>query len=236
MSVLDAENISKTIDNTTILSNFSFSVEKGEVLGLIGPNGAGKTTTLRLCCGLTQPTTGKVSIHGNDALKSDTKQEIGFLPEESPVYERMTASQYLSFFANVYGISQEKRKEVQEDVFSSLDLNPEGKRLGNMSKGMKRKVVITRSLIHSPDLLIFDEPASGLDPVTKKSILSLLERIIEKRDVAVIFSSHDLYHVQEISDKVLALQDGEPIYYGGTEEFINNNDNLDTAFHNLINS
>ena len=166
--MIDVRGLRKEYDGFVAVADLSFSLGEGEILGIVGPNGAGKTTTLKMIATLIRPTAGRISIAGLDPMKEEieVKRRIGFLPEESPLYEQMTVKDYLIFFAELYGLDTSEALVKIEELLDMLSLSADGKRIGDLSKGMRRKVAIIRSLINDPDLLIYDEPTSGLDGMT----------------------------------------------------------------------
>lgn len=195
----------------------TFSVDDGEVLGIVGPNGAGKTTTLKMLSGLLEPTAGTATVAGFDASDPEMRHKLGFLPEESPLYEEMTARSYLSFFADLYDVSKLDAQERIEETLDALDLEHRSRQIGDMSKGMKRKVAIARSLVNDPAVLIYDEPGSGLDPLTTNYIIEFVKERAEAGKT-VVFSAHNLFHVESICDRVLILHEGEIVARGDLDE------------------
>lgn len=171
-----------------------FVADAGEIFGIVGPNGAGKTTTLKMLSGLVEPTAGDARVAGRDVSDPEMRHRLGFLPEESPLYENMTARSYLSFFADLYDVPGDAAEERYERTLDRLDLQHRDRRLGDVSKGMKRKVAIARSLVNDPDVLVYDEPVSGLDPLTTNEVLRFVEELAEDGKT-VVFSAHNLYHV-----------------------------------------
>lgn len=145
------------------------------------------------------------------------RRKLGFLPEESPLYEDMTARSYLRFFADLYDVPRDVADERTGAVLDRLGLEYRDRRLGDMSKGMKRKVAIARSLVNDPDLLIYDEPASGLDPLTTNVVLEFV-RELRDEDKTVVFSAHNLFHVESICDRVVIMNRGEIIARGTVPE------------------
>jgi len=160
--MIQLENIIKRYNDTTVVDNLNLQIETGEIVGIIGHNGAGKSTTLKMIAGLVEPTSGRMLVMGRDMYKESVKikQHIGYLPEESPLYEAMTAPQYLLFFSELYGMPRGKALKRIEQLLDSLDLPDKNKLTGEFSKGMKRKTAIARALLHDPDLLILDEHIS----------------------------------------------------------------------------
>jgi ABC-2 type transport system ATP-binding protein len=212
------EGLGKRYGSTWATRNVSFDVRRGEIFGIIGPNGAGKTTTLKVLAGLLAPTEGRA--HAGDLSVDDPrhKARIGYLPEESPLYEDMSAKQYLRFFARLYDVPRAVADARIDETLGHLQLDAKDeKKIGDMSKGMRRKVAIARSLVNDPDLILFDEPASGLDPVVSAYILDLV-RMLAHQGKTIIFSAHNLYHMERICDRVLILRKGEMVALGSMKE------------------
>ena len=195
----------------------TFTVEPGEVFGIVGPNGAGKTTTLKAVAGLIEPTAGSLTVDSGAADDPETRRNLGFLPEESPLYEEMTAGSYLRFFADLYDVPRDAAAGRIDDALTRLDLEHRDRRIGDMSKGMKRKVAIARSLVNDPDVLVFDEPASGLDPLTTNYVIEFTRELSEAGKT-VLFSAHNLYHVESICDRVVVMNHGTIIARGSIDE------------------
>jgi len=211
--MIEARGLRKEYGDFVAVDDASFSVADGEVFGIIGPNGAGKTTTLKMLAGLVEPTAGEATVAGFAAGDSEMRHRLGFLPEESPLYEEMTPRSYLHFFADLYEVPEGVADRRIHDALDDLDLDHRERQLGDMSKGMKRKVAIARSLINDPDVLIYDEPGSGLDPLTTNYIIEFTEQLAEEGKT-VVFSAHNLFHVESICDRVLILNEGEVVARG----------------------
>jgi ABC-2 type transport system ATP-binding protein len=214
--VIDVRNLRKEYGEFAAVEGSTFSVEDGEVFGVVGPNGAGKTTTLKILAGLVEPTAGLVEIDGRSPGDPWTRKRLGFLPEESPLYEEMTATSYLRFFADLYDVPRETARERIADALDRLDLDHRDRPLGDVSKGMKRKVAIARSLVNDPDVLVYDEPASGLDPLTTNYVVDFTREQAEAGRT-VVFSAHNLYHVEEVCDRIAIMSEGEIIAQGTVE-------------------
>ncbi|WP_290597786.1 MULTISPECIES: ABC transporter ATP-binding protein [unclassified Archaeoglobus] len=215
--MLEVVELSKSYGDFVALEGLSFTVERGEVLGLIGENGAGKSTTLRIIAGLIEPDSGEVRYFGNP-FEDSIKKRIGYLPEIDALYDNMAVSEYLKFFADIYGVEDAKAK-----IKELLDkLNLPDKFVGELSKGMRRKLSIARTLLHDPDILIYDEPTGGLDPSTSLRIAELL-RELAARGKIVVFSAHNMYYVEKIADKVVVMKAGKALYYGSLERLIGEN-------------
>jgi ABC-2 type transport system ATP-binding protein len=211
--MIEARELRKEYGGFVAVEGSSFSVDSGEVFGIIGPNGAGKTTTLKMLAGLLEPTAGEAEVAGYDISDTEMRHHLGFLPEESPLYEEMTPKTYLNFFADLYDVDADVARRRREETLEDLDLEHRDRQLGDMSKGMKRKVAIARSLINDPDVLIYDEPASGLDPLTTNYIIEFTERLAEEGKT-IIFSAHNLFHVESICDRVAIMNEGEIVARG----------------------
>ena len=204
----------------TAVNGVSFDVDEGEVLGIIGPNGAGKTSSLKMVSGLIEPTSGVASVAGFDVQDPEMKSELGFLPEESPAYDSMTAHSYLRFFADLYDVPREEANNRIEETLDELDLEYRDRRIGDLSKGMTRKVLIARSLINEPSVLVYDEPASGLDPYTTNYIVDYIDTLAD-RGKSIIFSAHNLYHVESLCDRVIIMNNGKVLARGTISEVRN---------------
>ncbi|SFR42001.1 ABC transporter ATP-binding protein [Halogeometricum limi] len=215
--MIRVDGLRKTYGDFPAVVGSDFEVGDGEIFGVVGPNGAGKTTTLKMLAGLVEPTEGTATIGEYDAGDAEMRRHLGFLPEESPLYEDMTARSYLRFFADLYDVPREEATRRTEDTLDRLELEHRDRRLGDMSKGMKRKVAIARSLVNDPELLIYDEPASGLDPLTTNYVLEFTRDLAE-RGKTVVFSAHNLYHVESVCDRVVIMNRGEIIARGTVPE------------------
>jgi ABC-2 type transport system ATP-binding protein len=214
--VIDVRNLRKEYGGFVAVEDSSFSVDEGEVFGVIGPNGAGKTTTLKTLAGLLEPTSGTVRIGGEAADARRTRRRLGFLPEESPLYEEMTARSYLRFFADLYDVPRAVADERIGDALDRLELDHRERAIGDMSKGMTRKVAIARSLVNDPDVLVYDEPASGLDPLTTNYVIEFTEELAAEGRT-VVFSAHNLYHVEKVCDRVAIMNEGRIVAQGPLE-------------------
>ncbi|ACV13141.1 ABC transporter related [Halorhabdus utahensis DSM 12940] len=214
--MIEVRDLRKEYGGFAAVEGSTFSVDRGEVFGIIGPNGAGKTTTLKMLAGLIEPTAGDVQIAGLAADDSAMRRRLGFLPEESPLYEEMTPISYLTFFADLYDVPENQAITRIHDTLDRLDLQHRDRPLGDMSKGMKRKVAIARSLINDPDVLVYDEPASGLDPLTTNFIIDFTTELAEAGKT-IVFSAHNLYHVESICDRVAIMNQGSIVARGPLE-------------------
>ena len=207
-------DVTKRYDDTTVVDNLNIQIEAGEIVGIIGHNGAGKSTTMKMIAGLVEPTSGEIRVMGRDIRKEGVKikQHIGFLPEESPLYEAMTAQQYLLFFSELYSMPRQKALTRIDQLLTSLHLEEKTKLTGEFSKGMKRKTAIARALLHDPDLLILDEPNSGLDPLTSFFIINYL-KTLRREGKTILLSAHNLFHVESICDRVGIIKNGKLLVF-----------------------
>jgi ABC-2 type transport system ATP-binding protein len=217
--MITARSLTKDFDGFLALDGVSFGFDDGEIFGIIGHNGAGKTTLLKIVSGLIAPTAGELFINDIDVVKNPLalKEDLGYLPEESRLYETMTAENYLAFFGEIYGLSPQEIRVRSNQLFAALSLEPEGKKIGEFSKGMKRKTAIARSLIHDPGFLVYDEATSGLDPMTSRFIADYLRRL-KSDGKTIVLSAHNLYQVEAICDKVMILRRGKMVAFGTMHE------------------
>jgi len=215
--VIEVEDLRKEYGGVVAVEGSTFSVDRGEVFGLVGPNGAGKTTTLKALAGLVRPTSGRARVAGYDAADPAMRSQLGFLPEQSPLYEEMTPRSYLRFFADLYGVDRETADDRIGESLDRLDLDARDRPVGDMSKGMKRKVAIARSLVNDPDVLVYDEPASGLDPLTTNYVIEFTRELADAGRT-VVFSAHNLFHVESICDRVAIMNEGRIVTRGTVDE------------------
>jgi len=217
--MISARGITKNYNGCTALDGVSFELRDGEILGIVGHNGAGKTTLLKIMTGLVPPSKGALSINGIDVLEDPVglKRILGYLPEDSHLYETMTVRSYLTFFGEIYGMAGGVIREKTDQLLGTLSLDAGEKKIGELSKGMKRKVAIARSLLHDPRVLIYDEPSSGLDPMTSRTIIEFLKDL-RNQQKTIVFSAHNLYQVEEICDRVIILRRGKEVACGSIRE------------------
>jgi len=207
--IITLRDVTKSYEDFIAVDHLNFEVREGEILGIIGHNGAGKTTTLKMITGLVAPTTGTIRIMGMDIDREGPriKSQIGYLPEENPFYENMTVTEYLMFFSELYHIPRNIARNRIYELLDAMDLTQKDKLTGELSKGMKRKVAIARTLLHDPKLLILDEPNSGLDPLTSFFIIDYLKKL-RSEGKTILLSAHNLFHIEYICDRVAILKNG----------------------------
>ena len=190
------------------VNNVYFEVRRGEVFGLLGPNGSGKSTTIKLLLGLLYPTKGHIQVFDHSPRHVATKSRIGYLPEESYLYKYLDSVETLNFFGNLFHLNKLERKQRAEQLIEMVGLkNAASRQVGEFSKGMQRRIGLAQALINDPDLVILDEPTSGMDPIGCREIKDLI-KALAKRGKTVILSSHLLSDVEDVCDRVV-------IYYGG---------------------
>ena len=208
--MIDLKDVTKLYGDVTAVKSLDLHVQEGEIMGIIGHNGAGKTTTLKMIVGLVSPTSGEIRVMGRDIAEQGTyvKQFVGFLPEQSSLYEKMTVTEYLFFFAELYGVPRRVAQRRMDELLGSLDLSERDQRTGELSKGMRRKVAIARTLLHDPRVLVLDEPNAGLDPLTSFFIIDYLKGLKESGRTLLV-SAHNLFHMEYICDRVAILRNGE---------------------------
>jgi len=216
--MIQLKHVTKQYHGFTAVQDLELRAAAGEIIGIIGHNGAGKSTTLKMIAGLIAPTTGTVYINGRDIQKHGValKRQIGYLPEESPLYENMSARQYLMFFSELYDMPRAHARQRIDELLTSLQLQNPEKLIGEYSKGMKRKVAIARALLHDPRLLILDEPNSGLDPLTSFFIIQYLKSL-RHSEKTILLSAHNLFHVESVCDRVAILKNGRLLVFDTME-------------------
>ena len=227
--VLEVQHISKKYNTQQVLNDISFDVKEGEIIGFLGPNGAGKTTTMKIITGCLSPDEGKVFIENFDISKDErkTKNAIGYLPENNPLYEDMYVSEYLEYVSRIYSLGKYTKENVQT-VIKQVGLNAEAhKQISKLSKGYKQRVGLAQAIIHNPKLLILDEPTSGLDPNQIDEINNLLLKL--SKDKAILFSSHTLSEVASICTRIIIIHKGNIVLDKPIAEI----ENLETLFKTL---
>lgn len=204
----------------TALKHVSLEVNKGEVVGLLGENGAGKTTLLRSIATLLTPTEGSVFVDGYDAVKSpeEIKKNIGVLfGGETGLYERLTARENLEYFAGLYGLGKHETKVRIDELAKMFGMRDYlDRKVNGFSKGMRQKVAIARTLIHNPDIILFDEPTTGLD-ITSSNVFRQLVHQLKREEKTIVFSSHIMEEVSMLCDSVAMMHKGELVYHGNLE-------------------
>jgi ABC-2 type transport system ATP-binding protein len=212
------DELVKTYEGFVAVDELSLSVDKGEILGLVGPNGAGKTTTLRCLSGIIPLTSGRVRICGFDLEEDpiEARRRLAFVPDEPHLFDHLTAWDHLTLFARIYGVADAAQRAKQ--LLEENDLGDQHHAFpGELSRGMKQKLIISCALLHEPEALVFDEPLTGLDPGSMRRTKRTIVRTAES-GASVIVSSHMLHLVEEICDRVLIVQHGKGILEGTLDE------------------
>jgi len=218
--MIEISNLSKTYGAHLALDHATFSIEAGDMFGLIGPNGAGKTTLIRILATLLHPTSGSATIAGKSVTRdaAAVRRLIGYMPDFFGVYEELKVREYLEFFASTYGIRGAKRTAVVDSVLELTDLT--GKRdalIAALSRGMQQRLGLARVLVHDPQVLLLDEPASGLDPRARIEIRALLKEL-RKMGKTILISSHILADLADLCNKIGLIERGKLLYAGGLKE------------------
>ena len=221
--VIDIENVSHSFKGHRALQGISFQVHPQSLHGFVGPNGAGKTTTLKIICTLLQPQAGKVAVFGHDVRTAvkEIRRRIGFMPDHFSTYRQMTVFEYLDFFGAAYGLKQEQRDQVINDVLTLTDMD--GRRdslISGLSRGMQQRVSLARVLVNDPDLLLLDEPASGLDPRARIELMEILQEL-KRMGKTIFISSHILSELAELCDSVTIIDRGLIKYSGSMDGLLN---------------
>lgn len=217
MSV-SVSNLTKKYQNQRAVDNISFEVKTGEVLGFLGPNGAGKTTTMKIITGFMAPSDGDAKINDISVLEEpeSVKPLIGYLPESNPLYQDMLVLEYLEFIAELQKVPKNKIQDRIAEMVKVCGLNVEKhKKISELSKGYKQRVGLAQALIHDPEILILDEPTTGLDPNQIVEIRNLIREI--GREKTVILSTHILPEVEATCDRILIINDGKIVADGTSE-------------------
>jgi ABC-2 type transport system ATP-binding protein len=205
---ITVNNLTKVYGAQKAVDDISFTVNKGEIVGFLGPNGAGKSTTMKIITGYLPASEGTTTVCGIPVIETsnETKKKIGYLPEANPLYYDMFVREYLDFVTNVHTVKN--KKEKIEEVIKTVGLTVEAnKKIGQLSKGYKQRVGLAAALIHDPEVLILDEPTTGLDPNQIIEIRELIKKL--GADKTVLFSSHILQEVQAICDRVIIINKGK---------------------------
>jgi ABC-2 type transport system ATP-binding protein len=220
MKILEVDKIRKEYSTLVAVNNVSFSIDKGQVLGLIGPNGAGKTTLLRILATVLRPTNGSASLFGYDLRKQylQIKKSIGFLPDFFNLYSDLKLTECLEFFARAYGVETNLIPHKINEVLDYVDLQEKrGDYIKNLSRGMVQRMGIAALLVHEPDLFLLDEPASGLDPKARINLRRVLTRLSAEGKTVVI-SSHILTELSGFCSHIAIMNKGNFVMYGAVDE------------------
>lgn len=214
---LETRHLSKTYATVRAVDDISFEVKHGEIFGLLGPNGAGKTTTIRMILDIIKPDAGQINVLGGP-MNEEKKTHIGYLPEERGLYEDMTLWETLLFLGQLKGLSRQTAETRAEAYLREVELwEPRDRKIEALSRGMNQKAQFVAATMHEPNLIIIDEPFSGLDPVNTRIIKNLLYEMSE-RGAAIIMSTHQMNQVEEMCERILLIDRGQRVLYGPVDE------------------
>jgi len=214
---VEVNHIVKSYEDKAVVNDLSFSVTQGEIFGLIGPNGAGKTTTIRMMMDIIKPDSGDVTILG-EKLSEPTKNKLGYMPEERGLYRKLRVIDSIIYLASLKGMDRHSAKERANELLNQTDMLPhQGKKIEELSRGMGQIIQFLVTIVHDPELVILDEPFSGLDPVNTE----LLKRMfvdLRNQGKAVILSTHQMNEIEELCDRILMINHGRSVLYGNLAE------------------
>jgi ABC-2 type transport system ATP-binding protein len=218
---LNAENLTKRFNQVTAVSSVNLEIEKGQIVALIGPDGAGKTTLLRLLCGLLKPDEGSVFIDGIDVVKNpqQAKERIGYMPQHFSLYGDLTVSENLRFFADLYQVTEERYKEREKELLNFSQLSPfQNRQAWNLSGGMQKKLALACNLFHFPDILLLDEPTTGVDPVSRRELWELLNQL-NSQGVTLLLTTPYMDEAQKCN-QVGFIYEGQILTYRAPQKLI----------------
>jgi ABC-2 type transport system ATP-binding protein len=219
--MVEVSHLAKRFGKTQAVADVSFTVEPGEIFGLLGPNGAGKTTTIRMMLDIFRPDAGEVRIFGG-TLDAPRKRRIGYMPEERGLYKDQKLEPTLVYLASLKGIDERTARSRLGPWMERLELDAHReKKVQELSKGMQQKAQIIATLLHEPDLVVIDEPFSGLDPLSTRMVKQILE---EQRQAghSVLMSTHQMYQVEALCDRIVLIDEGYSVLYGAVNEIKRN--------------
>lgn len=220
--MLEIQNLTKKYGKFLALDNLNLKIGKGEIFGFVGPNGAGKTTTMRITCGLLKATSGTVLVDGVDAITNpdDIKRKVGYVPDFFGVYDNLKVMEYMEFYGSMYGMSKTDTDEIAEGLLELVNLADKKEAfVDTLSRGMKQRLCVARALIHNPDLLVLDEPNSGLDPRARFEMKEILKNL-GAMGKTIIISSHILPELAEMCTSIGIMEKGHLIACGRVDEIM----------------
>lgn len=220
--MLQIQGLTKKYGKFLALNDLNLHIEKGEIFGFVGPNGAGKTTTMRIVCGLLKATSGEVLVDGISAIKNpeDIKRKVGYVPDFFGVYDNLKVMEYMEFYGSMYGMKKEDVDEIAKGLLELVNLSDKKEEfVDTLSRGMKQRLCVARALIHNPDLLVLDEPNSGLDPRARFEMKEVLKNL-GSMGKTIIISSHILPELAEMCTSIGIMEHGQLIVNGKVEEIM----------------
>lgn len=218
--IIELKNLTKKYGNFTAVDNLNLSVEKGEIFGLLGPNGAGKSTSILMMLGLTEPSAGHVNVCGINSSNQpvEVKKEVGYLPEDVGFYNDRSGLENLIYTAQLNGISKKEARKRAKTLMKRVGLQvDDDKKTGKYSKGMRQRLGLADVLMKNPEVIILDEPTSGIDPKGVNDFLSMIEELRNEHGITILFSSHNLHQVQQVCDRVGIFVSGKLLAEGDIE-------------------
>jgi ABC-2 type transport system ATP-binding protein len=220
--MLEIKDLHKKYGRFYAVNGLNLSISEGEIFGFVGPNGAGKSTTMKIICGLLTATSGEIYVDGVDALQHNNriKEKVGYMPDFFGVYDDLKVDEYLDFYASVYKIKVGNKKKMITDLLELVDLGHKREAyVDNLSRGMKQRLCLARSLIHNPRFLILDEPASGLDPRARVEMKNIL-RNLKDMGKTILISSHILSELAELCTSIGIIDNGKIVVSGSVSEIM----------------
>lgn len=233
---IKVNNLTKTYGSQTAVNAINFTIKKGEIVGFLGPNGAGKSTTMKIIAGYLSATSGDTSLNDQaiDINNLETKKKIGYLPENNPLYLEMYIKEYLEFVGGMYGLKGIALKSRIAEIIEMVGLTLEQhKKIEQLSKGYRQRVGLAQALIHDPEVLILDEPTTGLDPNQLVEIRSLIKNVGKSK--TIILSTHIMQEVEAICDRVIIINKGNIVADDALQNLKAGNDTLEQTFRKLTN-
>lgn len=220
---IEAQKLSKKFGDFTAVDNVSFGLERGEIFGLLGPNGAGKTTTLRMLSGLLKPTGGEAFIQSASVQKDprNALANMGFLTGDMDLYRRLKPEELLTFFGKLYETPENELSERVSYLMRAFDINDFADRqCEKLSTGQKQRVGIARTLVHNPDVVVLDEPTTGLDIMASEFVLKFIQKVAKEDGKTVLFSTHNLTEVERLCDRIGIIDRGKLVFLGTVPELL----------------
>jgi len=235
MEIVKLDGVTKAFGSVPAVNGLSLTIRQGEILGFLGTNGAGKTTTIKMLLGFCRPDAGCLSVLGGDPCDPATRAKIGYMPETAYYYPYLHVRELLSLYGGLCGMSKSAIRERSEELISRVGLKDAGDRLlRHYSKGMLQRAGIAQALLHDPDLLILDEPFTGLDPLARIHFRDLILEL-KRRGKTIFFSSHELSEAELICDRVAILKQGSLVWSGAVGAVAGNGEqNLERIFLKML--
>ena len=234
-SVVEIRGVSRRFGDVMAVDNLTLSLGAGEIMGFLGANGAGKTTTIKMLLGLIRPSSGTVSVLGGDPSDAKVRAKIGYMPEIAYYYPYLNARELLAFYGGLCGMDGKTIRARTDELLETVGLSDAAKRpLKTYSKGMLQRAGIAQALLHDPDLLVLDEPFTGLDPLARIHFRELMHRLREQGK-SIFFSSHELGETELLCDKVAIMKAGQAVYQGPVRQLAGDGEkNLERLFLEVI--